>query len=80
LLTVSLFFEYEDVLIRPGQMARHRRTAAEVDDFLQQFAALPEPVEVHFRWRPRLNDPNDEMILGSGDKWQGRCACQSQRS
>jgi predicted nucleic acid-binding protein len=24
---------------------------------------LIEPVELHFRWRPRLRDPNDEMVL-----------------
>jgi predicted nucleic acid-binding protein len=22
-----------------------------------------EPVEVHFRWRPQLTDPADEMVL-----------------
>jgi hypothetical protein len=25
--------------------------------------ALAEPVEAHFRWRPALRDPADEMVL-----------------
>ena len=26
-------------------------------------AALVEPVELHFRWRPQVRDPSDEMVL-----------------
>jgi hypothetical protein len=26
-------------------------------------AFLAEPVEVHYRWRPQLQDPGDEMVL-----------------
>jgi hypothetical protein len=26
-------------------------------------AALIEPVEVHFQWRPQSGDPNDEMVI-----------------
>jgi predicted nucleic acid-binding protein len=26
-------------------------------------AALIEPVEVHFQWRPQSREPNDEMVL-----------------
>jgi putative PIN family toxin of toxin-antitoxin system len=63
LITVSLFFEYEDVLRRPEQIAVHGRSPFEVDSFLGEIAAFAEPVEVHFRWRPQLNDPNDEMVL-----------------
>jgi predicted nucleic acid-binding protein len=28
-----------------------------------ELAALIEPVEVHFQWRPQSRDPNDEMVL-----------------
>jgi hypothetical protein len=31
--------------------------------FLDGLAALIEPVETHFLWRPRLRDPADEMVL-----------------
>jgi len=38
------------------------RTEA-VDEFLAELAALIEPVETHFQWRPQVRDPNDEMVL-----------------
>jgi predicted nucleic acid-binding protein len=31
--------------------------------FLAELAAVVEPVEVHFQWRPQSHDPNDEMVL-----------------
>ncbi len=30
---------------------------------MAEFAALSEPVEVHFLWRPQLADVKDEMVL-----------------
>jgi len=30
---------------------------------LAELAALIEPAEVHFQWRPQSRDPNDEMVL-----------------
>jgi PIN domain len=38
-------------------------TAAAVDRLLAELAALLEPVEIHFRWRPQARDPSDEMVL-----------------
>lgn len=35
----------------------------DVQAFLAAFASACEPVEVHFRWRPQLSDPNDELVL-----------------
>jgi len=34
-----------------------------IDEFLAEFAALVEPVELHFLWRPQVRDANDEMVL-----------------
>jgi hypothetical protein len=34
-----------------------------VDIFLAAAIAMAEPVESHFIWRPRLRDPNDELVL-----------------
>ena len=34
-----------------------------MDRLLSGFAALAEPVELHFLWRPQLGDPKDEMVL-----------------
>jgi putative PIN family toxin of toxin-antitoxin system len=63
LVTTALFLEYESVLTRPEQIASHGLTLSEVDSLMAEFAALSEPVEVHFTWRPVLADPNDEMVL-----------------
>ncbi|AZO12267.1 MULTISPECIES: putative toxin-antitoxin system toxin component, PIN family [unclassified Mesorhizobium] len=63
LVTTALFLEYEAVLARPEQMAVHGMAAVELDRLLAGFAALAEPVEPHFLWRPQLADPKDEMVL-----------------
>jgi putative PIN family toxin of toxin-antitoxin system len=61
--TPPLFLEYEDVLKRPEQRLAHGLALEAIDEFLKELAALIEPVELHFRWRPQLRDPNDEMVL-----------------
>jgi putative PIN family toxin of toxin-antitoxin system len=63
LATPPLFLEYEDVLKRPEHRLVHGLSTVEIDEFLAEFAALAEPVEVHFLWRPQVADPNDEMVL-----------------
>ncbi|MDE1960569.1 MAG: putative toxin-antitoxin system toxin component, PIN family [Xanthomonadaceae bacterium] len=63
LLTTALFLEYEDVLTR----AEHRLATGlgeiDVQRVLAALASAAEPVEVHFRWRPQLPDPADELVL-----------------
>jgi putative PIN family toxin of toxin-antitoxin system len=61
--SASLFLEYESVLKRPEQRAVSDWTARDVDAVLAELAGLLEPVELHFRWRPQLRDPSDEMVL-----------------
>ena len=63
LATPALFLEYEDVLKRPEQREVSGLTLAQVDTALAALAAVVEPVEVHFAWRPQLADPDDEMVL-----------------
>jgi putative PIN family toxin of toxin-antitoxin system len=63
LATPPLFLEYEEVLKRPEHQLVHGLAPQEVDEFLAELAALLEPVEVHFQWRPQSRDPNDEMVL-----------------
>jgi putative PIN family toxin of toxin-antitoxin system len=63
LASPPLFLEYEDVLKRPEQRLAHGLTPEAIDEFLAELAALIEPVELHFRWRPQSRDPNDEMVL-----------------
>ena len=63
LATPPLFLEYEDVLKRAEQRLTHGLAPEAIDKFLAELAALIEPVDVHFRWRPQLRDPNDELVL-----------------
>jgi len=63
LATPPLFLEYEEVLKRPEQRLAHKLELEAIDEFLGELAALIEPVEVHFLWRPQVRDPNDEMVL-----------------
>ena len=63
LATPPLFLEYEDVLKRPEHQLVHGLAPEAIDEFLAELAALIEPVEVHFQWRPQSRDPNDEMVL-----------------
>ncbi len=63
LVTTALFLEYEDVLQRPEQRAATGLDPAATEGTLAALAAVLRPVEVHFRWRPQLTDPADELVL-----------------
>lgn len=63
LVTTALFLEYEDALQRPEQRAATGLDAAATERVLAALASVLVPVEVHFRWRPQLADPADEMVL-----------------
>lgn len=55
--------EYESVLKRPVNLAATGLDPGLVDAFLDGFAALAEPVTPHFRHRPAVRDPADEMLV-----------------
>lgn len=60
-LSVPLVLEYEEVL-------RDRKhdlelTEADITDFIDYLCQVGDRHEIHFLWRPRLKDPDDEMIL-----------------
>lgn len=63
LVTTALFLEYEDVLRRPEHRLATGMSERDVERALAAFASAAEPVEVHFRWRPQLADPGDELVL-----------------
>ena len=63
LVSTALFLEFEDVLQREDQRAVHGLGRVEVLAALAELAALCEPVETHFRWRPQTSDPADDMVL-----------------
>ncbi|RUQ30837.1 MAG: putative toxin-antitoxin system toxin component, PIN family [Candidatus Competibacteraceae bacterium] len=60
---VPLVIEYEAVCSRAEHQQAAGVSTADAQVFLDGVAALIEPVETHFLWRPRLRDPNDEMVL-----------------
>lgn len=63
LATTALFLEYEAVLKRPEQRDAHGLGLQEVERLLCELAAILEPVDVRFTWRPQLADPADELVL-----------------
>ncbi len=63
LASPPLFLEYEDVLLRPEQRLVHGLSIEQINGFLAELAALIEPVDIHFLWRPQVVDPGDEMVL-----------------
>jgi putative PIN family toxin of toxin-antitoxin system len=63
LLSVPLVIEYEAVLTRPEHLEAARITADEVTQLLDALVAVADPVRLSFLWRPRLPDPDDDMVL-----------------
>jgi putative PIN family toxin of toxin-antitoxin system len=61
--SVPLFYEYEDVLGRAELLLDSRLTRATATKFLMSLSRAVTPVEVNYRWRPQLGDPDDEMVL-----------------
>jgi putative PIN family toxin of toxin-antitoxin system len=63
LASVPLILEYEAVLTRPEHLAACGLNAAEVGRVIDSLVSVATPVQLAFRWRPRLSDPNDDMVL-----------------
>ncbi|PLL11545.1 putative toxin-antitoxin system toxin component, PIN family [Tabrizicola sp. TH137] len=61
--SVPLFYEYEDVLGRADLLLDAGLDRATATKFLGVVARTITPVEVSYRWRPQLCDPDDEMVL-----------------
>ena len=51
------------MLGRPEHRLVHGLTPEAMEEFLGELAALAEPVDIHFQWRPQTRDPSDEMVL-----------------
>jgi len=70
-LTVPFYLQYQDVLTRP----EHRTGASTQDDilrFLRYLCSIAHQQRVFFLWRPRLKDPNDDMVLEAAVASQSR--------
>jgi putative PIN family toxin of toxin-antitoxin system len=63
LASVPLMIEYEAVLTRPEQLEAIGLSSRQVNEILDALAKVVIPVHLGFLWRPRLKDPDDEMVL-----------------
>lgn len=62
-VSVPLLVEYEAVMTRAEHLTASRLSVADVNALLDAVAALAEPVQLAFLWRPRLSDADDDMVL-----------------
>lgn len=62
-VSVALALEYEAVCLRAEHLQAAGLTAKEGLVFVDAVVAMARPVTVHYRWRPQLRDPSDEMVL-----------------
>jgi len=60
-LSVPLVLEYEEVL--RGQIQDLGLTETDISDVLDYMCQVGDLHEIQFLWRPRLKDPDDEMVL-----------------
>ena len=63
LASTALWLEYEAVLLRPEQLKAIGLVETEVLNILKSLALVASPVNIRFRWRPALSDPDDEFVL-----------------
>jgi len=61
-LSVSLYAEWQDVLIRPEHLPPGQ-SPADATAFLRYMASQAWHQDIFFHWRPFLPDPDDDMIL-----------------
>ncbi len=61
--SVPLFYEYEDVLNRAEFLLDTGVSRDDAGRLLNAIAKAVTPVEINYRWRPQLGDPDDEMVL-----------------
>ena len=73
LCSTALFLEYEAVLGRPEVRSATGQSLEDVESAMDAIAAIAEPVDVHFRTRPILRDPNDEMVLEVASNGDADC-------
>ena len=63
LCSTALLLEYEAVLGRAVIREATGHSLRDVEIIMNAIAAVAEPVEVRFRTRPLLRDPNDGIVI-----------------
>ena len=61
--SVALFVEYAPPCTRAEHVLAAGVHPHDVTRFLDALAALMEPTEIHYLWRPQVRDPADDMVL-----------------
>lgn len=61
-LSVALYSEWQSVLTRPQNIPLGL-TVENVQGYLKFLATNAHLQEIHFLWRPFLQDPDDDMVL-----------------
>jgi predicted nucleic acid-binding protein len=61
-LSVPLYVQYQDVLLRPG-MVSSTLTPEDILVFCRYLASISHLQEIFFLWRPHLRDHGDDMVL-----------------
>ena len=61
-LSVPLYLQYQDVLLRPG-MVPSTLTREDIVAFCRYLASVSELQEIYFLWRPHLRDAGDDMVF-----------------
>ena len=62
-LSIPVFLEYSDVLLRPNTLRDLKRTRGEIESVLRFIAYIGKPIPIHFLMRPNLRDENDNMFI-----------------
>jgi putative PIN family toxin of toxin-antitoxin system len=62
-VSVALAMEYETVCLRSEHVQASGLSHQDATLFVEAVIAMAQPVQVHYRWRPQLRDPADEMVL-----------------
>jgi predicted nucleic acid-binding protein len=63
LVSVPLLIEYEAVMTRAEHLKAAGLSVGEVEALLDAVAAVAEPVQLAYLWRPALPDIDDDMVL-----------------
>lgn len=60
-ISVGPLFEYESIIKRQDMM--HGLSEQQLDAILDYLVASGRKVDIHFLWRPVLQDPSDDLVL-----------------
>ena len=62
-LSVPVFLEYQEVLLRPATLIDLGRSAPEIEAFLRFIAYIAKPISIYFLMRPHLRDERDNKFV-----------------